>query len=129
MSKPLEDLEKKVAAQQAAIEAAHQHMKAAADDLLGFMSLLRIKFGLPLSDFSKKKYGTAASKTPTGTARSPAGSVEAKRTEALRLMNKMGYELESSGRKHRGLVRITGPNFDECFDDVADFDGTANNAV
>lgn len=63
--------------------------------------------------------------------RSPADRdqpLQRKRVEAGQLMTKLGYRIDHDNQKS-GLVRIVGPNFSEDFFDIADFDGTADNAV
>lgn len=94
---------------------ARRELKQAMEETDEALNLLRQACGFP-SRSAKRSTGSAQAQQMV------------RRTEALTLMTKMGYQIEDSSRK-TGLVRIVGRGFDATFFDVADFDGTDANSI
>lgn len=109
------------------VKAEQARIAEAVDDAMGMLALLRISCGLPPSDYTLAKHGRKTAKPAPGAVDA---ALEAKRETAQRLINSMGYVRRTDTYcSKQGLVHITGPNFDEVFEDLADFDGTDKNAL
>ena len=107
-----------------------QRLIDALDEVRGTLALLRIKCGLPPSATTLRKHGAAKQLNGPAPIRSERDrALEMKRRDAGRLIFKMGYRVENDGQRKAAGVHIVGPGFDEEFYDVADFDGTSNNAI
>ncbi|MET3498154.1 hypothetical protein [Variovorax boronicumulans] len=133
MTKAFEDLKNRVLEQEALLEVERKRLADATDDVLGTLSLLRIKFGLPPSARSLAKYGrptsTLVSSSSKPQTKSADGTVEQRRRDAQLLIKKMGYVVQRKSAPWGPVFHISGPDFSEHFMDLGDFDGTDNKAI